>query len=398
MRVLHITTVRSGSTGRTATDLRDLLINKGIEYKIAFSEADSNPLGGDILIGNRFDHKLHAFLSRLFGLQGYFSYFATRSFLKKVKAYGPDLVQLGNLHANYINLPLLFRFLAKERIPVVMILHDCWFFTGRCTHFTAKNCYKWREQCYRCPALKTGNVSWFFDFSKKMYNDRRCWYESLPSLTVIAVSDWEKNQAEQSPLFTDAEIVRVYNWIDTDVFSPASASEMEAVRRKYNLASDIKFLISVGAGWESDSDKTKDAISLSELLPEEYKLIIVGRGVEGAYPESVIRIPYTSDQRELVALYSLAQAYIHFSVEDTFGKVIAEAMACGTVPIVFNSTACPETAGKYGIVVPPHDVKAIKEAIPLATDPERRKRVRDYAVDNYKCPDKIEKYWGGKEN
>lgn len=55
----------------------------------------------------------------------------------------------------------------------------------------------------------------------------------------------------------------------------------------------------------------------------------------------------------------MAEAYIHFSVEDTFGKVIAEAMSCGTIPITFNSTACGEISGPYGFVVKPHDIEAI---------------------------------------
>lgn len=88
MKILHITTVRSG---RTATDLKALLTRRGEEYKIAFSVPDAKPLNGDIQIGSLLDHKVHAFLSRLFGLQGYFSYY------------------------NYINLPLLFNYIAKEK-------------------------------------------------------------------------------------------------------------------------------------------------------------------------------------------------------------------------------------------------------------------------------------------
>ncbi len=395
MKILHITTVRSGSTGRTATDLKAFLTNKGEEYKIAFSVPDGKPLDGDILIGNNLDHKVHAFLSRLLGLQGYFSYFATRKFLKQVKAYSPDIVQLGNLHANYINLPLLFRFLAKERIPVVMILHDCWFFTGKCTHFTARGCDKWKTQCHRCPAMKADNGSWLFDRSAKMFRDRKKWYERLVSLTVVAVSDWEKNLARQSPLFAKANVTRVYNWIDTDTFKPALQEEKNAVMEKFHLDPELHYVISVGAGWSAERSKTKDAISLAQQLPEGYKLIIVGRGNDDVFPVEVVRIPYTTNPQELAALYSLAEAYIHFSVEDTFGKVIAEAMSCGTVPIVFDSTACGETASPYGIAVRPHDAEAMIDALPLVSEPDRKAAVRQYALDNYCRPENINAYWGG---
>ena len=393
MKILHITTVRTGSTGRTASDLKSYLTSKGEEYSIAFSIPDQKPLDGDILIGNYFDHKLHALLSRLTGLQGYFSYFATRAFLKKVKAYQPDLVQLGNLHANYINLPLMFRFLAKERIPVVMILHDCWFFTGGCTHFTAINCVKWKTECRHCSVLKESKESWFFDRSRKAFQDRKKWYGNLASLTVSAVSDWEKELAKQSPLFSKANVVRNYNWINTDTFKPATQEQIQEVRQKYKLSSKVKYVVTVSAGWSMESTRTKDAIRLSSILPDEYRLIVVGGAEAGIFPQIVVSIPHTSDQKELAALYTLSSAYLHFSVEDTFGKVIAEAMACETVPVVFDSTACGETASPYGIAVKPHDVEAMAGAIPLANDVKRKRKVRDYALSHYNALFNKERYY-----
>lgn len=392
MKILHITTTRSGSTGRTASDLKAFVTSKGDEYKIAFSDKDAKPLNGDILIGNKFDHKVHAFLSRLTGLQGYFSYLATKSFLRRVKAYSPDVVVMGNLHANYINLPLLFRFLANERIPVVMILHDCWFFTGKCTHFTARGCNKWNTECHHCPALKSDNTSWFLDRSTKMFRDRKKWYSKLVSHTVVAVSEWEKNLAIQSPLFSQSNVVRIYNWIDTNVFKPATQEQIRQVREKYHLSSDIKYVISVSAGWSVGESRTQDADKLSKMLLEGYQLIVVGGTEEGVFTDKVVCIPHTSDQAELAALYSLADAYIHFSVEDTFGKVIAEAMACETVPIVFDSTACGEIAGLFGIAVAPHDIESIVNALVVAAEPEKSKNVRQYALKNYCRPINIGKY------
>lgn len=393
MRILHITTTRSGSTGSTATSLKSLLINRGEQFRIAYSEPDDNPLDGDIFIGNRLDHKVHAFLSRLLGLQGYFSLLATKLFLRQIKDYSPDLVQLGNLHANYINLPLLFKFLAQEKIPVVMILHDCWFFTGKCTHFTERKCEKWRQECHHCPALHEGNVSWFFDRTRKMFNDRMKWYKSLKSLTVVAVSEWERNLALQSPLFKSARVTRVYNWIDTAIFKPATQEEIQLVMTKYNLLSDKKYVVSVGSGWSAVSTKTRDALRFSSLLPDNYRLIVVGTADESVFPDPIVHIPYVSESFELAVLYSLSLAYIHFSVEDTFGKVIAEAMACGTVPVVFDSTACGEIAGPYGLVVEPHDIPAMIDALQMAKEVERKKSVRSYAVANYASPESIDDYW-----
>ena len=392
MKILHITTIRSGSTGRTATDLKSFLNQKGNQYKIAFSEKDAKALDDDILIGNRFDHLLHAFFSRLFGLQGYFSFFATKRFLRQVNLYKPDIVVLGNLHANYINLPVLFNYLALERIPVVMILHDCWFFTGKCTHFTYRDCNKWKVQCHHCPAIKIDNLSWFSDCSRKMFKDRELWYKRLSSLTVVSVSEWEKNLAIQSPLFKAAKIGRIYNWIDTNTYKPATQEDIQRIMKKYNLSESYKYLISVGGAWNPSSSKIKDSIKFSFLLPDNYRLIIVGSANHSAFPKNIIHIPYISNSSELAVLYSLSSAYLHFSVEDTFGKVIAEAMACGTVPVVYDSTACPETAGPYGIVVPTHDVNAMVSKLADAENPIRRIGVRRYALDYYSRSTNINMY------
>lgn len=384
MKILDITTVRTGSTGRNSTDLQSYHQQQGDVYRIAYSVPDSRPQGDDIIIGSKLDHKIHAFLSRVFGLQGYFSNTATKKFLRRVKEFGPDVVVMGNLHANFINLPLLFDFLAEERIPTVNILHDCWFFTGgKCTHFTKRGCYKWKSHCRNCPARGADIPSWFFDFSYKMFEDRRRWYNRLKSFTLVAVSDWEKNLALQSPLLEKAKVIRVYNWVNTEIFKPATPEMIHVIKKKYKLSPDVKYVVSVSAGWSPDSSKTSDAIRLAEILPKEYKLIVVGRADAGIFPNNIVYIPHTSDQLELAVLYSLSSAYLHFSVEDTFGKVIAEAMSSGTVPIVFDSTACGEVAGPFGIKVTPHDVHAMVSSLSLLEDKARKEAVRQYALENY---------------
>lgn len=73
------------------------------------------------------DHKLHALLSRITGRQACFSYLATRRLLRELDRINPDAVILRNLHGNYINLPVLLRYLAKKDIVTIPVMHDCWF-------------------------------------------------------------------------------------------------------------------------------------------------------------------------------------------------------------------------------------------------------------------------------
>ncbi len=120
--------------------------------------------------------------------------------------------------------------------------------------------------------------------------------------------------------------------------------------------------------------RTEDALAIAEKLPDDYYLILVGRMNRSfELPKNIIHIPYISSQMELAIAYSLADVYVHLSIQDTFGLVIGEAMACGTIPVTYNSTACSETPSSFGIVVPPRDINAIINSLSLIESKKARR-------------------------
>ena len=128
------------------------------------------------------------------------------------------------------------------------------------------------------------------------------------------------------------------------VFKPADKEEIERFYQKYDLPRDKRYLISVSQEWDMSATRTEDALAIAEKLPDDYYLILVGRMNRSfELPKNIIHIPYISSQMELAIAYSLADVYVHLSIQDTFGLVIGEAMACGTIPVTYNSTACSET-------------------------------------------------------
>ena len=149
-KILQINVINElSSTGRTTSELGEYLKKNNFESRIAVSIGEKSD--EVYIIGNKLDHKIHAVLSRLFGLQGYFSYFATRKLLSYINRENPDVVHLRNLHGNFIHVPLLFKYLKKKQIPTVITLHDCWFYTGKCCHYTMIKCEKWKDSCGKCP-------------------------------------------------------------------------------------------------------------------------------------------------------------------------------------------------------------------------------------------------------
>ena len=72
--------------------------------------------------------------------------------------------------------------------------------------------------------------------------------------------------------------------------------------------------------------------------------------------------------------YRGSDLYVSLSVYETFGLVLAEAMACGCVPVAFDIGAVDEVvSADEGALVPVGDVGAMADSImALAADPSRR--------------------------
>lgn len=253
-------------------------------------------------------------------------------------------------------------------MPVIFTLHDCLNFTGKCTNFTSVSCNKWKQECHKCPLYHNSGVpSIFFDWSRKMFRDKKMLYAQIERCKTIAVSKWLKGIASESILNRNGHSVSyIYNWIDHRVFKPVDKEEIERFYHEHDLPRDKRYLISVSQEWDMSATRTEDALAIAEKLPGDYHLILVGRMNRSfALPKNIIHIPYISSQTELATAYSLADVYVHLSMQDTFGLVIGEAMACGTIPITYNSTACSETPSSFGIVVPPRDINAIINSLSL---------------------------------
>lgn len=382
-----------GSTGTICQEISEISIDNGINNYVFYGQKKGSYKYSH-KFGLRWLNLIHSLLfTRILGIHGFGSILNTLGFVWTLKRLKPDIIHLHSLHTNYINYPILYHFIANSKIPTVMTLHDCYNFTGQCEHYVGVGCNKFQHNCGNCPFIhKTIAPSLFFDWSEWLLSKKKGWYKKIDSLTIVAVSKWLQSEANKSILAINGHnITYIYNWIDTNVFYPRSYEEIELIREYYSLSKKYKYILSVAANWNCNTSKYKDIISLNEMLPQDYKLIVVGgSNKDTKFPESIIRIDYTNNIDDLACLYSLSEAYVHVSVCDTFGKVIAEAMACGTTPIVYNSTACAEVTGGFGVIVEPNDVKAIAKA--LQSLPHDSDTMIEFVKENYNPQKNIAKY------
>ena len=58
-------------------------------------------------------------------------------------------------------------------MTVKWTLHDCWAFTGHCTHFDYIGCNRWKTGCAECPQKKRYPSSYLVDRSCKNYQEKK---------------------------------------------------------------------------------------------------------------------------------------------------------------------------------------------------------------------------------
>ena len=274
-------------------------------------------------------------------MQGYFSYFSTQKLISELDELKPDVVMLHVLHSNCMNFPSLFAFLASKHIATVVVLHDCWYYTGHCCHYTSAGCDKWKKECGKCPQIHQWNKSWFFDFSKKALADKKTWFGSLQSVGVVGVSDWITEEAKKSILKDAAVIQRIYNWIDLETFRPRDTRDL---RKQLGITENEKVLLGVASAW-GERKGLQEMLLAAKSMPDS-KVVMIGKMPENVeIPENMICAGLVRDPVKLSEYYSMADVFLNPSVQETFGKTTAEAMSCGTPVIVYNTTACTELVG-----------------------------------------------------
>lgn len=349
-----------GSTGKIVEGIGALAQKQGWEVVVAHGARYKNlSYLLSFQVSSKVGEWVHFVESSLFDAQGLGSRCDTKRFLKELDNIKPDLVHIHNIHGCFINYPRLFTYLKEHNIPVVWTLHDCWSMTGHCTHFMRTDCQKWQTVCHHCPQKKTFPATYLLDRSRRNYELKKNLFTSMPQMHITTVSGWLKGVAESSYL-RKFPITIVPNGIKTDVLTAVDSD----IRERYHLQ-DKKMLLAVAIGLD-ERKGLHDYIKLSEILPKQYQLVLVGLTDEErkALPDNIIAEKRTNGMKELAAYYTAADVLLSLSYEETFGLTIVEAMACGTPAIVYDNTAQPELiTPETGKVVPTGDIDSVVKAI-----------------------------------
>lgn len=360
MKVLQINTVCGrGSTGRIVADIHQLLLERGHIGKVIYGRYQSPENIDAVKIGSKASTAYHVLTTRIFDRQGFASKKATKQLVTVIEEYQPDIIHLHNLHGYYLNIKLLFKYLAKKKTPIVWTFHDCWAYTGHCVYYDYIGCEKWKKQCFACPKKKEYPNSFLFDNSKKNYKQKKVLFTMPENLTIVTVSDWLKGQVEKS-FMSKYDVLRIYNGIDRTVFHPTESN----LKERLGIAGKF-MMLGVSDTW-SERKGLSYFMKLSQELKEDEVLVMVGFKKEELteLPPNIIAFERTNSVQQLVEFYSAADVVLNPSFEETFGLVTAEALSCGTPVIVSNTTASPELIDETcGRIVDKNDYEGFKRAI-----------------------------------
>ncbi len=368
-KVLLINTVvGTGSVGRLVWGLCNTLVANGYECMVAYGRGEAPSDIMSYRIDSDLDVYFHGFMSRMYDRHGFYSFNATRKLISVIEEYDPDIIHLHNVHGYYLNIEVLFEYLKKCGRKIIWTLHDCWSFTGHCSHFEYIGCNKWTTGCYKCEQLKEYPKSFGVDNSKQNYEDKWRLFTGIDNLTIVTPSEWLADKVRNSFL-KEYPVVVVPTGIDLSQFYPFE-EEVADSNMIFNLKNRMEIrnkhiLLGVANPWR-ERKGLEQFSALSKTLSDRYAVVLLGLNDSQLQnlPESIIGLQKTNSVRELAALYSMADIYVNLTLEDTFPTTNLEALACGTPVVTYKAGGSPESIDDTcGVVVERNSVQGVVAAI-----------------------------------
>lgn len=344
-RLLIINSVcGTGSTGKIVARIAAEQESVGWEVRIGDGQYAPVPEGCKkwaMPIGNAFERRIHQVLTRFLDWHAdrICSYFATRRFLRWAEEWKPDVLWIHNVHGYYLNYELLFKWIKRHpEMEVKWTLHDCWAFTGHCSHFLLTGCERWKAGCFGCPEKGEYPKSWGLSAARSNWERKRKAFCGVKRMTLITPSKWLADLTRESFL-KEYPVEVVHNTIDTSVFRPTPSD----VKGRLGIA-DKKLILGVASTWDRRKG-LPDFYRLRGLLDDRYAIVLVGvtsRQI-AALPKGIIGIARTNSAKELAELYSAADWFINPTREDNYPTVNLEAVACGCRVLAYDVGGSRET-------------------------------------------------------
>jgi glycosyltransferase involved in cell wall biosynthesis len=247
----------------------------------------------------------------------------------RINKLNPDIVHLHWISGGLIRIEGI----VEIKAPIVWSLHDNWAFTGGC-HIMWE-CEKYIDMCGACPRLGSSKES---DLSRRVFERKEKTFSKMKNLTIVGLSRWIYEASKNSRLLKDKKHINLPNPINTTLYKPF---DKEKARELWNLPKDKKLILFGAMSATSDINKGFKELheALNKLTIEDTELVIFGSlKPQNApkFPFKVHYLGYIHDDVSLVTLYSSVDVMIVPSLQEAFGQIASEAMACATPVVSFD--------------------------------------------------------------
>ena len=310
-----------------------------------------------------------------------------------------DIIHLHQIH-NYPNFSILSLPMLTRKKPVIWTIHDPWAMTGGCEH--SFECNRWLNGCKpRCPHPR--RMSMLRRYTPYLHWRIKKLVYQRSNLTLVVASQWMKDRIERSPLLRHLPCHHIPFGIDLEVFKPLSKVEC---RKKLGIPLGHKVIAFRDIGQSSKMSGYKGISYLMEALklynpidPTTLLIFENGKGFKILSPKYEVLTPGWIDGEDLVIALSASDIFLMPSIQEAFGLMAVESMACGTPVIVFEGTALQDVikAPLGGLAIPSRDSRALAEAIKqlLENDEFRYKlsrQARQIAEREYSFPQYVQRH------
>lgn len=235
---------------------------------------------------------------------------------------------------------------------------------------------------HKIPVVITEHTTNVATHSLGNYDRKRLCFAMSRAKVILPVSD-DLRKSIENYCGVKNKFRVVPNVVNTRVFYPLTCrTEKEKHHKKRML------LVAVLTPRKGVPDLL-EALSQIKNERHDFFLDIVGDGPNRSEYEELARelgledvVKFHGQQPEIVSFMRKCDFFVLPSLYENFGVVYIEAMACGKPVIATNAGGSREIVNEeVGVLVPPKDVKAIREAI-------------EYMLDNYQnyYPEKIAQY------
>ncbi len=393
--------LNKGGAGLAANNFRHLLVNnKSISKEGSITQDDAGKyqffkrlislaLSKLQLDGNPIKHSLNLF-----------SYKPVLKSFKNTE----DIIH----HLHWLNNDTL-SILDFDKIPSgsIITLHDEWLYCG------SEHIYKINDDSndfiHGYHYLKKGvfGINWNFLIWKVKLKK----LEHRNDLIYTVPSSWILDRAKSSSMLKNSDIRLLPNPIDCEVFKPSEKKLANSFKSSLNIENDSFIIVFAST---NQKNKLKGINLLNEALQLLHsrsmnipasKIVLVNFGKRK--DEEIlcgfrnISIGYVKDPAHLAELYSLADCVVIPSIVESFGQVAAEALACCTPVVSFDTSGLRDIVHhrSNGLVARAFSPTSLCEQLLEMINISEKSRLimgengRKYILENFSCTILANKYF-----